>query len=150
MKRALALAKALFSCIYAVNPPCLQRADGTANVRGRVGHCHFYKKRASVTEALFSCIYAVNPPLSTAGRWYCKRACENVIATFIRRTSQEDVLLLYIPKRPKRGSPAKSGGYAKSLANLKKKNLSLGDPPGTNCVRASCDLSPPASTSLLY
>ena len=42
-------------------------ADGTANVCGRVGHRHFYKKRASVTEALFSCIYAVTPPLVYSG-----------------------------------------------------------------------------------
>ena len=38
-------------------------ADGTANVCGRVGHRHFYKKGASANaKALFSCIYAVNPP----------------------------------------------------------------------------------------
>ena len=36
-------------------------ADGTANVCGRVGHRHFYKKRASVTEALFFCYMPLIP-----------------------------------------------------------------------------------------
>ena len=42
-----------------------QRACNPHYVRlqpcGRVGHRHFYKKRASVTEALFFLLYAVNP-----------------------------------------------------------------------------------------
>ena len=58
-------------------------------------------KRASVTEALFSCIYAVTSPLSTAGRWYCKRACGNVIATFIKRASVTEALFFcYMPLIP--------------------------------------------------
>ena len=45
-------------------------ADGTANIRGRVGHRHFYKEDF---KKLRSSFFLLLIPLVCLGRWYCEK-----------------------------------------------------------------------------
>ena len=44
-------------------------ADGTAKIRGRVGHRHFSERELQAIEALF---FLLLIPLVCPGRWYCE------------------------------------------------------------------------------
>ena len=89
----------LLFLLYAVNPPCLQRADATANVRVRMSS-PLFMRRASVTEALFLYMHAVNPPCLQRADGTANVCVRMSSPLFFERASVTEALFLFMPLIP--------------------------------------------------